>query len=89
MAKQYTAESLSKLTDVELRRERAYLEEMLVVWEYLTEPLPDTIRGYLELGDDRLTRIFLGRYKRLRQIIKGCNGVLDLIDEELRLRGAL
>lgn len=88
MTEKYTAETLAKMSEKELLDEKSFLTKMLVIWSYLAEPLPETIRGYHELGNERLTLVFLGRYKRLRRTIRCAERVLGSLDEELHKREA-
>ena len=89
MAEKYSPEAYQEMTDRQLRKEKAYLEQLLVVWTFFDRGLPEAVRGYHELGNDKLSVVLDERHRRLAAAAIGTERVIQRIDEELAKRGVL
>ncbi len=85
----FSEEAIRASSDRELRcsYSQALIIRNLFLHEY--ENFVETVNGYRELGDKKLTKIFVKRRDRAKMILSGAEKALSQISNELQRRDLL
>jgi hypothetical protein len=87
VAKRFSEEALSVLSDKELRSEQSLVSMMHSIYQYECRNFAATISGYAEIGNERLVSIFTKRARFAHRVLIGAERALERIDTELQRRG--